>query len=185
MHYVRRIRKLQKTSPSRVVGSIRMMVGVIVAMTGVMKYAVPALNEAWAGQLQAAGLPFFELTYWTVPAVEILVGSALAVGLLARAAAFVVANIMVVATYVHITVDDPGVFPLQPHQPVVPLMVLAMAAVVLWRGAGAWSLDLRAAAEEDVDSSSGSRSSTETHGQVRSRGVASPQSASAPLGAGG
>ena len=39
-----------------------------------------------------------------------------------------------------LTVPDPSLFPLQPHAPVVPIMLLVMALVVLWRGAGAWSL---------------------------------------------
>jgi len=53
---------------------------------------------------------------------------------------------MVVATYVHVVVDDPSLFPLQPSAPVIPLVIIAMCAYLLWRGAGAWSLDLRAQA---------------------------------------
>jgi hypothetical protein len=76
-------------------------------MTGVMKLVVPILAEAWSGQLLAAGLPFYELTRWTVPFGEIGVGVALMLGLFARLAGLIVIGIMVVATYVHLVVDDP------------------------------------------------------------------------------
>jgi hypothetical protein len=56
----------------------------------------------------------------------------------------VVLAVMVVATYVHTVVDDPALFPLQPQAPVIPLGVIVLVAYVIWRGAGSWSLDLRA-----------------------------------------
>jgi uncharacterized membrane protein YphA (DoxX/SURF4 family) len=79
-----------------------------------------------------------------VPFVEIGVGIVLLVGLLARPAGVVVMAIMAVATYVHVIVDDSGLFPLQPSEPVVPVLVIVLSAYVTWRGAGAWSLDLKA-----------------------------------------
>ena len=66
------------------------------------------------------------------------------VGLFARLAALAVLAMMVVATYVHLVVDDPALFPVQPSAPVIPLGVIALVAYVLWRGAGSWSLDLKA-----------------------------------------
>ncbi len=71
-------------------------------------------------------------------------GAVLAVGAFVRPAAVIVIGIMVVATYVHLVVDDPSLFPLQPSEPIIPLMVIVMSVYVMWRGAGAWSLDLRA-----------------------------------------
>ena len=56
----------------------------------------------------------------------------------------VVMGVMLVATYVHLAVDDPSLFPLQPSEPIIPLVVIAMSVYVLLRGAGAWSLDLKA-----------------------------------------
>jgi uncharacterized membrane protein YphA (DoxX/SURF4 family) len=94
-------------------------------MTGVMKLVVPILAEAWSGQ-------------------EIGVGVALMLGLFARLAGLIVIGIMVVATYVHLVVDDPSLFPLQPSEPIVPVAVMVMTAYVVWRGAGAWSQDLKA-----------------------------------------
>ena len=132
---------MKKTDEQKAVGIARIIAGVIILSTGIMKYSVPMLWDAWSRQLQAAELPFYGLTLWTVPAVEILVGTALALGIFARLSALVVSGIMVVATYVHLTVNDPSVFPLQPHLPIAPLMVLGMAGVVLVRGAGAFRLE--------------------------------------------
>lgn len=135
---------VRNTSDDKVAGVVRLLLAMIVIMTGVMKLVVPVLGEAWSGQLLAANLPFYSLTRWTVPFVEIGVGIALTVGLYARLASVVVMGIMVAATYVHLVVDDPTLFPLQPSEPIIPLIVLLMSAYIVWRGAGAWSADLRA-----------------------------------------
>jgi uncharacterized membrane protein YphA (DoxX/SURF4 family) len=124
------------------------MLGVVFIMTGAMKLVVPMLADAWSGQLLAANLPFYTLTRWTVPFVEIVLGSMLLAGLFARLASFAVIGIMTVATYVHLVVDDATLFPLQPSEPVVPIVVMAMSALILWKGAGAWSMDLEATAAE-------------------------------------
>jgi uncharacterized membrane protein YphA (DoxX/SURF4 family) len=113
-------------------------------MTGLMKLLVPVLAQAWSGQLVAADLPFYTLTRWTVPFVEVGLGIVLLAGLFARLAGLVVITMMAVAIYVHVVVNDPALFPLQPSEPVIPLVVIILAAYVIWRGAGAWSLDLKA-----------------------------------------
>jgi uncharacterized membrane protein YphA (DoxX/SURF4 family) len=87
-------------------------------------------------------------TRWTVPFIEMALGSMLLAGLFARLASFAVIGIMTVATYVHLVVDDATLFPLQPSEPVVPIVVMAMSALILWKGAGAWSMDLEAPAAE-------------------------------------
>tara|TARA_B100000029_G_C17384209_1_gene890935 strand:+ start:522 stop:743 length:222 start_codon:yes stop_codon:yes gene_type:complete len=61
-----------------------------------------------------------------------------------RVAAIVVLGIMVVATYVHLVVDDPSLFPLQPEEPVIPVVVIALSAYLLLKGGGSGSLDLKA-----------------------------------------
>ncbi len=135
---------IRNTSDDKAAGVIRLLLAMIFVMTGVMKLVVPMLGEAWSGQLLAANIPFYSLTRWTMPFVEIGVGVALTVGLYARLASVIVMGIMVVATYVHLVIDDPTLFPLQPSEPVIPLIVLLMSAYIVWRGAGAWSADLRA-----------------------------------------
>jgi putative oxidoreductase len=120
-----------------------MAIGALFLMTGVMKLAVPMLGEAFSGQLVASGIPMVSLMKWLVPIVEIAAGLALLVGAFTRVVAFVIIGIMVVAAYVHVVVDDPSMFPLQPNEPVVPLAVMAMAAYLVWRGGGSGSVDLR------------------------------------------
>lgn len=135
---------LRNTTEDRVAGSIRRVLAILFVMTGMMKLVVPRLAEAWSGQLLAAGLPFYELSRWSVPLIEILVGIVLWIGLFSRLAAMVVIGIMAVATYVHVAVNDPTVFPLQPSEPIIPLAVIALCVYLLWRGGGSWSKDLTA-----------------------------------------
>ena len=135
---------LRATSDNKVAGTIRLLLAVLFLMTGAMKLLVPMLGDAWSGQLLAANLPLYTITRWTVPFVEIALGVLLGAGLCARLATVVVMGIMVVATYVHLVVDDPSLFPLQPMEPIIPMVVLVMSAYILWRGGGAWSVDARA-----------------------------------------
>ena len=114
-------------------------------MTGAMKFLVPMLAAAWAGQLAAANIPLAEVNRVVVPFVEIAVGGVLLLGFYTRLASLVVLNIMVVATYVHLAVDDPTLFPLQPAEPVIPVVVMILAAYLLVRGGGSGSLDLKMA----------------------------------------
>ncbi len=135
---------IRKTSDNKPAGSIRILLAMLFLMTGAMKLLIPMLAEAWSGQLLAANIPLYTVSRWSVPFLEMALGAVLAVGAFVRPAAVVVMGIMVVATYVHLVVDDPSLFPLQPREPIIPLMVIVMSMYVLWRGAGAWSLDLRA-----------------------------------------
>ncbi len=135
---------IRKTSDNKLAGSFRILLAVLFLMSGAMKLLIPMLADAWSGQLLAANLPLYSITRWTVPFLEMLLGVVLATGGFVRPAVVVVMGIMVVATYVHLVVDDPSLFPLQPSEPIIPLIVIVMSVYVLWRGAGAWSLDLRA-----------------------------------------
>jgi hypothetical protein len=47
---------------------------------------------------------------------------------------------MLGAVYVHIVVDDPSVFPLQPNAPVIPIVVAGLTIFVLVGGTGDWHL---------------------------------------------
>ena len=139
-----RLDETRNTSNDKSAGAIRIGLGILFLMTGAMKLLVPVLAEAWSGQLLAASLPFYEINRWMVPFLEMALGALLLVGAYARPAAAMVIGIMGVATYVHLTVDDPELFPLQPSEPIIPLIVIVLAVYILWRGAGAWSSDLKA-----------------------------------------
>jgi len=121
-------------------GVTRIFIGVLILMTGIMKFTVPMLRTAWSGQLRLARLPFYKLTFWLLPVVEVTVGVLLILGVGALPAAVVVLLMMLGAVYVHIVVDDPSVFPLQPNAPIVPIVVLGLTVFVLVGGTGAWSI---------------------------------------------
>ena len=121
-------------------GTARIFVGGLILMTGIMKFTVPMLRAAWSGQLRLARVPFYKLTFWLLPVAELTVGILLILGVLTRPAAAVVLLMMLGATYVHVVVDDPSVFPLQPNAPVIPVVVIVLTIFVLVGGTGSWSV---------------------------------------------
>ena len=138
------LQQIRSTRSDHVAGVTRVLIGILFVMTGAMKLLVPSLGDAFAGQLAAANIPFQQINEWVVPFVELGVGFALLIGLYTRIATLLVLNIMVVATYTHLMVDDPSLFPLQPTEPIIPVMVMILSVYLLWRGAGSWSRDLEA-----------------------------------------
>ncbi len=114
--------------------AVRILLGIVFVGSGLMKVFVPMLGDAFSAQLEQAGLPLRPLSEVAVPIVEVAVGIAMLVGRYTRIASLVVIAIMVVATYAHVVVDDPEVFPLQPSQPIVPLIVIVLAGFLFWRG---------------------------------------------------
>ena len=142
------IAHIRRTADNKLAGSVRLLLAVMFLMTGTMKLLVPSLAEAWSGQLLAANIPLYSVSRWSVPIIEIALGVVLGSGAFDRPAAVVMMGIMAVATYVHLVVDDPSLFPLQPTEPIIPLIVIAMGVYILLRGAGAWSMDLRATRAE-------------------------------------
>lgn len=134
--------QLRNTTNNRLAGILRLLLGLVFVMAGVLKVTVPHLGEAFEGQLAAAEIPFRELSLLTVPYVEILVGVSLVLGWHTRLSAAVASAIMLVATYVHLAADDPALFPLQPVEPIGPIVLLAGLFYLLSRGGGAWSIDL-------------------------------------------
>jgi uncharacterized membrane protein YphA (DoxX/SURF4 family) len=67
----------------------------------------------------------------------------LIVGFFGRVAGLAAILMMTVATYVHLVVHNPGLFPLQPEAPIIPVVALLLSAYVLWAGSGSWSIDQR------------------------------------------
>jgi putative oxidoreductase len=143
MNLTKTLRTIRSTRSDRVAAGIRMFIGILFIMTGVMKLVVPSLGAAFAGQLAGANIPLQELNLWVVPFVEVGVGAVLLIGYYTRIATLLAYNIMFVATYVHVVVDDPLVFPLQPEEPIIPAVVMILAAYLLLRGGGAGSWDLK------------------------------------------
>ena len=137
-------KRVRSTQSDDVARGVRLVLGALFVMTGAMKLVVPMLAAAWAGQLAAANIPLAELNRWVVPLIEMGVGVALLIGFYTRVATLLVLSIMVVATYVHLVVTDPVLFPLQPAEPIIPAVVMILSLYVLVKGGGSGSLDLRA-----------------------------------------
>jgi len=137
------IKDIRKTSENTLLGVIRIVLGIMFLMTGFMKLFIPLFTEAWLGQLVQAGIPLVTLNFFFVPFMEIVLGLLLLKGLFTRFFSLLIFPIMIVATYVHIIVEDASLFPLQPKLPIVPIIVIIMAIMLLRRGAGSWSDDLR------------------------------------------
>ncbi len=131
------------TTRSSPVGVSRTVLGLLFLSTGVMKFAVPSLRNAFSGQLAEAALPFHSVNMWLVPLGEVVIGGMLIVGLFGRIASLVAIIMMIVATYVHLVVHNSELFPLQPEAPIIPLATILLCLYVLWAGSGSWSIDLR------------------------------------------
>ena len=144
MNLIKTLQSVRNTRDDQVARWIRIALGILFVMTGVMKLVVPTLGAAFAGQLAVADIPFQELNRWVVPFIEIAVGAALLMGYYTRIATLLVFNIMIVATYVHVLADDPSLFPLQPDEPIIPAVVMVLAVYSLLRGGGSASWDLKA-----------------------------------------
>jgi len=137
------MKKLRQTSPNKWVGAIRTILGLIFLMTGIMKLTFAEFGSAWSLQLIEAEIPFYTINYWLVPVFEIILGTILITGFYSRIGAVMIIPIMLVAIYVHITVSNPAAFPAQPQEPFIPIAVIIMAVIVLVKGGGNWSLDLK------------------------------------------
>lgn len=109
----------------------RKALGLVFLAAGVAKLVVPELGDAFAGQLIAANLPLYDIMRWAVPVTEIAVGLFMFVGWLVRPAALAMLGMMGAAIYVHLTVEDAALFPLQPSEPVIPILVIALSLIVL------------------------------------------------------
>jgi uncharacterized membrane protein YphA (DoxX/SURF4 family) len=137
------MKNLRRTFPNKFVGIIRMMLGIIFIMTGTMKLAFADFGTAWSIQLIEAEIPLYTLNYWFVPIFEISLGIVLILGYYARIGALMVLPVMLVAIYVHLTVNNPAAFPAQPQEPFIPVAVFIMALIVIKKGGGNWSMDLK------------------------------------------
>jgi len=92
--------------------------------------------------LRRAEIPFPEVNLYLAPIFMVLSGLSMGIGFYARIGALVGCFAMLVATYCKLVIEEwpgPMEIPL-----LLPLVVLAGCLVVLVKGPGAWSLDLKA-----------------------------------------
>jgi len=107
---------------------IRVLLGIMFLMTGMMKIAIPFFGNAFLIQLTEANIPFAEISFWAVPIVEVGIGIMLLLNYRTTMAMSLIVPIMAVAIYVHSVVLNPEAFPAQPQFPIIPILVLAMVA---------------------------------------------------------
>lgn len=134
---------IRRTSNNRLLGIIRIILGIIFLLTGFMSLFFPMFTEAWLGQLIHSGIPLVTFNFFLIPIVEIFLGLLLFKGFFTRFFTLLVFPIMFVAIYAHIVVEDASLFLIQPKFPIVPILIIIMAILVLRYGAGSWSDDLR------------------------------------------
>lgn len=89
-----------------------------------------------------AGIPWPGLNFYLGPLFMVIAGLSMGLGFYARIGAILGAGAMVVATYSKLVIEEwPG--PMEPPL-ALPLVVLAACLILLVKGAGAWSYDVRA-----------------------------------------
>jgi len=92
--------------------------------------------------LRRAEIPFPEINFYLAPIFMVVSGLSLGLGFYARIGALIGTGAMIVATYSKFVIEEwpgPMEIPLA-----LPLVVLAGCLVVLIKGPGAWSADLKA-----------------------------------------
>lgn len=92
--------------------------------------------------LKRASIPFPEINFYLAPIFMVVSGLSLGLGFYARIGALIGTGAMIVATYSKFVIEEwpgPMEIPLA-----LPLVVLAGCLVVLIKGPGAWSADLKA-----------------------------------------
>ena len=92
--------------------------------------------------LRRAEIPFPEINFYLAPLFMVVSGLSLGIGFYARIGALIGTGAMIVATYSKLVIEEwpgPMEIPLA-----LPLVVLAGCLVVLIKGPGAWSADLKA-----------------------------------------
>jgi len=94
--------------------------------------------------LRRAEIPFPEINFYLAPLFMVVSGLSLGIGFYARIGALIGTGAMIVATYSKLVIEEwpgPMEIPLA-----LPLLVLAGCLIVLIKGPGAWSADLKATA---------------------------------------
>jgi uncharacterized membrane protein YphA (DoxX/SURF4 family) len=130
---------LHTTSESKGLAFLRILVAVIFTVAGLCKLVVPLLIMAFHEQLKVEEIPFHEHLHLPVPIMEMVIGYFLFMGKCTRFWSLVGLLLMIPAIYVHLQITDPTLFPMQP---VMPIIVIGLCAVLVFKGAGNWNKDL-------------------------------------------
>ena len=131
----------RRTRPHRHLLIPRIVAGVPLLGIGLMHLVAEGFGMR--PLVEAAGLPLASLVAPLAVTVEIVTGASLLLGAWVRLGALLAIPVIAVAVYAHLAIDA---WPNGGGEPplALPLVVMACAAYVIWRGAGRWSLDARA-----------------------------------------
>ena len=133
------ISNLRKTSPAKWIMAPRLIAALPLVVFGSFHLTgrSPLLEI-----LRRAEIPFPEANLYLAPIFMVMSGLSMGIGFYARIGALIGSLAMVVATYSKLVIEEwpgPMEIPL-----LLPLVVLAGCLVVLVKGPGAWSSDLKA-----------------------------------------
>ena len=81
------INELRNTSDDNIGGVLRLLLGAVFFMAGILKVIVPSLGQAFSGQLSAANIPLQDIVLFVFPIVEMVLGVLLVIGFQARLSA--------------------------------------------------------------------------------------------------
>jgi len=130
---------LRTTSPAKWIMAVRLIAALPLLVFGSFHLTgMSPLLEI----LRRAGIPFPEVNLYVAPIFMVLSGLSIGIGFYARIGALIGVFAMVVASYSKLVIEEwpgPMEIPL-----LLPLVVLAGCVVVLVKGPGAWSSDLKA-----------------------------------------
>ncbi len=91
--------------------------------------------------LTRASIPLPGINYYVAPLVMVVAGLSLGLGFFARIGAVLGMGAMAVATYSKMVITE---WPGSIEPPIaLPVVVFVACGLVLWKGAGAWSVDRR------------------------------------------
>jgi|GEM_PF-5537944 len=133
------VRDLRKTSPAKWILVPRLIAALPLVVFGSFHLTgrSPLLEI-----LRRAEIPFPEANLYLAPIFMVMSGLSMGIGFYARIGALIGSFAMVVATYSKLVIEEwpgPMEIPL-----LLPLVVLAGCMIVLVKGPGAWSSDLKA-----------------------------------------
>jgi putative oxidoreductase len=134
--------RIRATTPSWLAFSARVLGGLIFLGTGTAKEVSSSFYANWAAMVEQLHVPLSDVAIQVTPILEIIIGALLLLGLFARIASIAGLLVMLGAAWAHLTVE-PDALPTGLPPAWLPVVTVLVCAFVLWRGAGAWSLDRR------------------------------------------
>jgi uncharacterized membrane protein YphA (DoxX/SURF4 family) len=138
------LQRLRRTQAPAAVVLIRLVVGLVFLSEGIQKFLFP--DQLGVGRFLKIGLPAPEVLGPLVGCFEIACGALVVLGLVTRLAAIPLITIMLVAiTTTKIPILLKSGFWSMAHEARTDFAMLLGALFLLITGAGAWSMDARAA----------------------------------------